>query len=88
MSSANTTSVLDRILDPVTDCFTPEVAQRIIGLRIDPALQSRMSDLADKANEGMLSSEEKREYEEYVEAVDILGILKAKARLTLRRHAP
>lgn len=88
MSSAHTTSVLDRILDPVTDCLTPEVAQRIVNLRLDPAIQARLDDLAVKANEGTLAPDERREYQEYVEGTDVVGIFKAKARLSLRRNIP
>ncbi len=83
MSSISPASVLDRFLDPVADCLTPEVAQRIANLRLDPALQSRLDDLAGKANEGKLTADEQREYEEYVEGIDIVGVLKAKARLSL-----
>ena len=40
---------------------------------------ARITQLAAKANEGELSPEERAEYEDYVEAVDLIGILKAKA---------
>jgi hypothetical protein len=79
-------TVLDRFLDPLTDCLTPDVARRIVDLKIDPSLQSRLDELAEKANAGTLSAEELREYEEYVDGIDVVGILKAKARLSLVRH--
>ena len=80
-------SALDRLLVPLTACFTPEVAARIVELRPDANLQARLDVLADKANQGTLTAAERLEYEEYVEAFDIVGILKAKARLTLNRHS-
>ena len=83
MSSANHSSVLERFLDPVTDCLTPEVAERIVNLRLDPGLQARLDDLAAKSSRGALSQDEQREYQEYVEGIDIVGILKAKARLSV-----
>jgi hypothetical protein len=79
-------TVLDRFLDPLTDCLTPDVARRIVDLRIDPSLQSRLNELADKANAGALTPGEIREYQEYVDGIDLVGILKAKARLSLARH--
>ncbi|MBI1901055.1 MAG: hypothetical protein HYS13_08085 [Planctomycetia bacterium] len=85
MSTA--TSPLDRLLDPVTDCFTPEVARRIVNLKVDPRVQSHLDSLADKANAGRLTAAERREYEEFVEAIDVVAILKAKARLSLKRNA-
>jgi hypothetical protein len=80
-------TVLDRFLDPLTDCLTPDVARRIVDLKIDPSLQLRLDELAEKANAGTLSVVELQEYEEYVDGIDVVGILKAKARLSLVRHS-
>jgi len=38
-------SVLDRFLDPFTECLTPEVAQRVADLRPDAATQARIDEL-------------------------------------------
>ena len=46
------TSYLDRLLDPLTECFTPEVAVRVVGLRARPEIEARIEELATKANEG------------------------------------
>ena len=43
------TTVLDRFLDPVTDCLTPAVAERIVGVRVDAQTQRRLDELAEKA---------------------------------------
>ncbi len=77
------TTVLDRFLDPVTDCLTPAVAERIGGVRVDPQTQTRLDELAEKANLGELTTAERDEYAEYVEGMDLVGILKAKARKVL-----
>ena len=79
-------SILDRFLDPFTDCLTPEVAQRVAELRPDAATQARIDELREKANEGTLSEAERAEYDEFVESIDLLGILKAKARTFLAKH--
>jgi hypothetical protein len=76
-------SPLDRLLDPVAKCLTPDVARRLVALRADPETQARIDDLASKANEGTLSSVERVEYEGYVEAIDVVSILQAKARKIL-----
>jgi hypothetical protein len=47
----------------------------------DPDVQSRIEKLATKANEGTLSEEERAEYKEYVEAVDLVGVLQWRARI-------
>ncbi len=85
MSSAETT-YFDRILDPVTDCFTPQVARRVAELRADPQTQFRLDLLAAKANEGQLTPEEDIEYKQSIDAMDVLAILQAKARAYLREH--
>jgi hypothetical protein len=81
-----TASALDRFLDPVTACFTPQVAERIVGLRLDPDLTARIELLASKANEGALTVEEEEEYKDYVEGGDMLALLQAKARRFLKQQ--
>lgn len=85
MTSPNTTT-LDHMLDPVARCFTPEVARWLVDLEPNPATQARIDELAAKANAGQLSLEERTEYEDYVEAVDLIGILRAKAGALLAKH--
>jgi hypothetical protein len=82
MSTAELT-YLDRLLIPVAECFSEEVAERLISLRSDPEVQARIEELAAKANEGTLSEEERAEYEEYIEAVDLIGVLQSRARTVL-----
>lgn len=81
-----TASSLDRMLDPVTACFTPQVAQKIVDLRLDPDLNARIEFLAEKANEGTLTVDEDDEYKDYVESGDMIALLQAKARRFLKRH--
>ena len=44
--------VLDRLLDPVRDALTPEVAQAIVDLRPDAATQEHIEDLVERHHEG------------------------------------
>ena len=82
----STTSYINRFLEPVVDAFTPELAHRIADLRADPELQARVDELAEKANEGTLTSEEDAEYKSIVEAADIVSIIQSKARRYLAQH--
>ena len=79
-------TALDRMLDPLSDCLNTEAAQRIIALRIDPALQTRIEELADRSNEGLLTEAECDEYRDYVEGAEILSLIKLKARRYLMSH--
>jgi hypothetical protein len=78
---------LDRLLDPVTDCLTPEAARQLVALRADPQFQERLDTLADKCTEGQLSPDEQEEYETYVRAIHLIAILQAKARKLLANLA-
>ena len=73
-------TALDRILDPVRDCLTPEVARRIAGLRADADTQAKLDRLAEKNAEGTITPDERAEYEALVAAVNLIAVLQAKAR--------
>ena len=73
------------MLEPVADILTPEVARGIVDMRADPQLQARLDELASKANDGQLTEAEQQEYEDYVDAIDFIGIFQAKARAVLAR---
>lgn len=78
-------SVLNKLLDPVKDALTPEVASRLVALRADPETQQRLDELAEKANEGKLSKEEERDYDDMLAAIDLITVLQIKARSTLQK---
>jgi hypothetical protein len=78
-------SVLDRLFDPFGRIFTPEVARKLVNYRFDAKAQAHIDKLARKCNEGELSDDECREYETYVQTIDFIAILQAKARAFLKR---
>ena len=81
-------AILDKMLEPVARCFTPAVAKQIAELRADRVTQARIDELAAKCNEGELTEAEEREYRAYVEAIELVGILQAKARAILAGLPP
>ena len=76
---------LDRMLDPISRCLTPEIATRLTELSMDQELQDRIDELADKNTEGELTDEERLELETYIRTGNIISILLAKARKQLRQ---
>jgi hypothetical protein len=52
-----------------------------------PSFRELLDELAAKATAGELTPADEADYREYVEGVDLVGILKAKARRSLSRHA-
>jgi hypothetical protein len=83
MKTANSASVLDRLVAPLGDCLTPESARRWLALKPDPELQKRVDDMAASHTEGQLSAEEQAEYGRYVSYATFIAILKSKARQLL-----
>ena len=57
-----------------------DVAGRIASLRAGPHIQKRLDDLAKKNSAGRLTPREEVEYSAFVEALDVMAILQAKAR--------
>lgn len=86
MGSVATASYLDRLLDPLTDAFSPAVASAVLELHADSELEARIGELRRKANEGTLTPAEDVEYKDFVEAVDLISIIQAKARHFLAKH--
>jgi hypothetical protein len=76
-------SGLDGLLEPLSPCLDAESARRIVDLQVDPPVQERIDILAEGANEGTLSDNERSEYEALINAADFISILKLKAQLYL-----
>jgi hypothetical protein len=76
-------AVLDELLEPVTRAFSRDVAQALMNIRASNTVQARIAELAEKCNEGLLTSGERAEYESYVQAADLISVLQAKARVWL-----
>lgn len=67
----------------VFSIFSGEQLQRLADLPSDPQLALRLTELAEKANEGELTDQERDEYEGYIEANNLLAAIQAEARFRL-----
>jgi hypothetical protein len=85
ISKSPESRILDRMLDPLGDFLTPALARRLVKFRADSATETRVDELAGKCNEGELTPTERREYEEYVRAINFISILQSKARMVLAK---
>lgn len=83
MKSPKDIPVLDQLVAPLGDCLTPESARRLLALKPDPALQTRIDEMATRHTEGQLTAEEHAEYGRYVSYATFIAILKSKARQLL-----
>jgi hypothetical protein len=77
----STVSYLDRLLEPVTESFTPQLARMLVELRADDELQEEVEVLRQKANLGTLTEAENAAYQDFVEALDVLSIIQSSAPL-------
>lgn len=80
---AELTDYLSEWLDPVGNALNEEAARRLLELRADDRMQARMDDLADRNTEGVLTPEERLQYERLVVAASLINVLKGKARARL-----
>jgi hypothetical protein len=77
------TAGIDSLLDPLSACLDAESARRLADFRIDAGVQTRIDQLAERANQGLLSDEDRTEYETLINTAEIIAILQIKARRRL-----
>lgn len=70
---------------PIFAILSSDQMRQLTQLQVDASLADRVEDLAEKANEGRLSSEELAEYEAYIEANNLMAVLQAEAKFRLQR---
>lgn len=80
--------VLARAIQPNAGGMSPALAEEVLRFSFPAEDRQRCDELSAKASAGTLTEEEGRELDELLIAGDILGLLQAKARASLRPHAP
>jgi hypothetical protein len=88
MATMSEVDILNRVIDPTNPTLKPAAARAILELGYSEADHTRMARLARKSNRGSLTAAERQELEGYVFVGDVLSLLKAKARLSLRKRTP
>lgn len=76
-------AILARAVDAADEPLAPGAARSILKLDFMPCDQQRMIELADRAQQGLLTQEERAEAEEYRRATDVLALLQSQARRSL-----
>jgi uncharacterized NAD(P)/FAD-binding protein YdhS len=75
---------MDLTVTRLTECLNREALEAVVGLRATPEEQERMDWLSEQANEGLLTPQDRREYEQKIMFGSFLGILQARAKKKLR----
>jgi hypothetical protein len=86
-TSSTEDAIWGRLVGQKKDLLSPAAARSILRLKFPVGDQSRMRELAEKARNGNLTLSEQEEIESYSRVGSVLGILKSKARVALRRFA-
>jgi hypothetical protein len=84
-----TDTALERFVNHLVRGFTPELARHFAELpQPTPEFQARLDELAGKANGGLLSTDEAKEYDTYIELMDFVALMRLKARATASNLPP
>ncbi len=78
---------METMLAAVADTFDRKALEALAAMRAPADAEARMMQLAEKANEGLLTEEERHEYHSAVSFGNFLGLLQSKARLKLTQAA-
>lgn len=84
MDMTMTHSALERVLRPSQGDIPRDYAQRLLAQGFDAADELRYRELSEKAQLGQLSEAERGELDDLLTANDVLAILHAKARASLK----
>ena len=85
-TKSTATELLGRVIAPLGRCLTPAAAKEIVALQGDETARRRIEQLAVKCDAGVLTPEERAEYQLFVEVGDLVALLQAKARRYLAEH--
>lgn len=77
------TMSLDALMSPVANCLDANALRSVAELRASPESSERMEWLAERANDGLLTADERAEYESCILFANFLGVLQSKARKKL-----
>jgi len=88
MAGTNDISALERLLRPLSQKLTAELARALLAIQADAETQARYEELAGRHTEGQLTPEELAELESIVRANSLLTVLKVEARAFLAQARP
>jgi hypothetical protein len=78
---------VDRLLETVAECLTPDVARALVNIPAEPDLQAHIDELSLKHESGTLTAAEQAEYRDIAQALELIGMLQTKAREHLAEPA-
>jgi hypothetical protein len=84
MSSPSSPGLLEALAESVAACLDAPSLRAIANMELDSRTRKRLDELAEKANEGQLSADERVEYQSLIGVSEFLGLAQLRARALLR----
>lgn len=81
------TGILSRAIDPREPTWTAAASRSILDIRLTDEDLRRRDELAEKARQGALTDEEREKLDSYRQVGRILELMKAKAKISLKKSA-
>lgn len=83
MTASKETMAFNRGVGPLLQSVLLDRTEAVLAFRPDEALRKRIEELASKSTEGLLTADERAEYEGYVRANKFIAILRRQAKRLL-----
>ena len=80
MSSLSSPGLLEALAESVAACLDAPSLRAIANMELDSRTRTRLDELAEKANEGQLSADERVEYHSFIGVSEFLGLAQLRAR--------
>lgn len=77
-------AIWTKVIEPDKSGLSAEAARSLLALGFSEQDKTRMNELAEKNQEGLLSAAERQELEGYVKVGDVLSLLHLKAHKSLK----
>jgi hypothetical protein len=87
VSTIDESAILGRVIASNDPNLSPSVATEFLNWSFAESDKQRMSELAEKARQGSLTSDEQAETESFERVSSFLGVIKSKARRSLQAHS-
>lgn len=78
--------IFERIIEPHQGGFSEEHARYVLSLDFTPEEHARYAELALKAQDGSLTTDERALIDDFLSVNAVLTVLQSKARVSLKQH--
>jgi hypothetical protein len=85
LNASREAAVWARLMRAQTTRLSPEAAEYLLSIELAESDRNRMEQLAERSEAGILTDEERAEFESYLHVGNLLAVMQSKARVVLGR---